>query len=776
MRRAFRILRRAFAALVVLVLLAGAAVGALIWLSLPGGDLTTAIPGLAAPVAITLDADAIPHIRAANAEDAAAALGFLHARERLFQMDLMRRQASGELAELFGARALPMDRFTRTLGLRRLAEADLPRLTPETRALLDAYARGVNAWIALRGRFAAPEFVVFGPPRPWTAVDSLLWGKFLSLFLSENWRVERARLLLDARLPRAAVDELWPPGAAAGHPEAALAPSPALARTAARLAAAIPEFPAPFTLPDTASNGWAVDGAHSVTGAPLLAGDPHLGMNFPSLWYLARLDWPGGTRAGATAPGVPFLVIGHNGHIAWTFTNTGADVQDLFVETLTDATHYATPDGPQPFVTRQERIRVRGAPDELLTVRQTRHGPVISDLVDPSGPILALAAADLAPDDLAPDGLLALNRARSVAEAGEAAGGITTPVQNLIVADATTIALYVTGRVPIRRAGDGARAVAGAEGAYDWTGWASGAQLPHVVAPATGRLVNANDRVAPADFPVFLGRDWFSDERARRIRQLLTATDRHGLADFAAMQTDIRDLTARDLLARLRTIRPDDGTAKAALALLDGWDGAARRNSPQPLIFIAWMQHFYADVLARIGVPEAARAAVAPWWQFVPYALSPAGAHWCGGDCDAMLAASLTEATTDLARRLGRDPAAWRWGQLHQAVFAHPVLRLLPVLGALTEGRIAVPGDGATIDRSVAETATFTDVHGPEYRGAYDLSDLDRSLFVMAPGQSGNPFSRASRNFLTRWRDGASVTLPAEAGSVAARITLTPGG
>ncbi|MBN9508130.1 MAG: penicillin acylase family protein, partial [Alphaproteobacteria bacterium] len=447
MRRALRLLRRVLVVLGTLVLLAAAVVAGLVWLSLPGGDLAAAIPGLSAPVAVTLDADGIPRIRAATEVDAAAALGFLHARERMFQMELMRRSASGELSELFGPATLPLDRMMRTLGLRQRVVADLPRLPPDTRALLDAYARGVNAWIALRGRFAAPEFIAFGAPRPWSAVDSLLWGKTMSLYLAGNWRVERARLVLDAIMPPATVDALWPP-AGGGQPEARAA-DPALARVAARLAAAIPTFPAPFTLPDTASNAWAVDGRHTATGAPLLAGDPHLGFGFPSIWYLVRIDTPGHVLAGATAPGVPLVILGRNDHIAWTFTNNGADVQDLFVETPVGKDQYATPDGPRPFILREEHIRVRGAPDEVLMVRETRHGPVISDLVDPHGPILALAAAELAPGDTAAVGLLALNRADDVEAAGQAAAQITSPVQNLTVADRSKIALFVTGRVPV---------------------------------------------------------------------------------------------------------------------------------------------------------------------------------------------------------------------------------------------------------------------------------------------------------------------------------------
>ncbi len=256
----------------------------------------------------------------------------------------------------------------------------------------------------------------------------------------------------------------------------------------------------------------------------MLAGDPHLALGFPAIWYLARIDTPDGTLAGATSPGIPLMVLGHNGHIAWTFTTNGADVQDVFVETPVDPDHYQTPDGPRPYTVREERIGVRGAPDQVLRVRETRHGPVISDLFDSKGVVLAVAMANLRPGDTAAEGLLELNRATTVAAAGKAAQRITSPVQNLMVADHDTIGMFVTGRVPIRKAGDGAMPVAGADGAHDWVGWASGEQLPHFVAPASGVLVNANERVASPDFPVYLGRDWFADWRARRIRALLAAT------------------------------------------------------------------------------------------------------------------------------------------------------------------------------------------------------------------------------------------------------------
>ncbi len=438
-------------------------------------------------------------------------LGFVHARDRLFQMDMMRRAASGRLSEVAGPSTLNYDRTMRTLGLRRQAVASYQALPADARSMLDAYARGVNAWIAAKGRFSAPEFLFLGAPEPWQPVDSLLWGETMGLWLSLNWRTELSRYALEPRLPQQKIDGLWPSAPGDGKPQAGLTATPQHADAARRLIDLLPQFPEPYTQASSASNAWAVDGQHTATGAPLLAGDPHLAFGFPSIWYLARIETPQGVLAGATAPGVPFLVLGHNGHIAWSITTTGADVQDIFVETPVGDDRYQTPDGPRPFTLHEERIKVRGQPDQILTVRETRHGPVISDLVG-AKQVLAVAMANLAPDNTAAAGLLALNQATNVDQAAKAAAMITAPVQNLLVADRERIALYVTGRVPIRRAGDGSAPVPG-DGSHDWIGWASGDQLPHYVAPASGRLVNANDRIAPPDFPVFLGRDWFGDWR-----------------------------------------------------------------------------------------------------------------------------------------------------------------------------------------------------------------------------------------------------------------------
>jgi penicillin G amidase len=768
MRAVIRGTRRLLFWLGFVVLLLAAVVTGMLWLTLPPRSQQARVPGLSGPVDIGFDTDGIPRVRAASATDAAAALGFVHARDRLFQMELMRRAASGRLSEIAGPATLATDRLMLTLGLRRRAVADYPTLPAETRAMLEAYASGVNAWIAERGRFSAPEFLYLGRPDPWQPADSLLWGEIMGLSLSLNWRTELSRQSLAGHVPQQLIDELWPPASSEGRPEAALAP--ALSHLASDLAAVLPRFPAPYTLPETASNEWAVDGRHTATGAPLLAGDPHLAFGFPSIWYLARIETPDGVLVGATAPGVPFLVLGHNGHIAWTFTTTGADVQDVFIETPAADNEYQTPDGPRPFTVREERIKVRGEPDQMLTVRETRHGPVISDLSNRNGPILAVSMANLAPGNTAAAGLLALNQAHDVDAAGKAAPMITAPVQNLLVADRQRIAFYVTGRVPIRRAGDGSVPVPG-DGSHDWIGWATGDQLPHIVAPASGRLVNANDRVAPPDFPIFLGRDWFGDWRATRIRELLDRSDRHTQADFARMQVDVHSDFARQVLPKLLAIPVTEDIPRRAQGLLRDWDGAMTIDAPQPLIFNAWLHYFYGRVLEQGGI---AVNDGGPLLEFVGYVLSPAGAHWCGGDCTSMLQTSLTDAISDLVRRFGNDPTQWRWGDAHPAIFAHPMLRPLPILGRFATLSIPSPGDDSTVDRGGPAYKQFQSVHGAEYRGVYDLADLDRSLFMMAPGQSGNLLSSHARDFLIRWRDGAAITLGPTPDATTATIRLTP--
>lgn len=745
-----QILRWTAGLLVLLLLLVSGTGAGLVWWSLPAAHQRVQIADMAGPVSVGFDADGIPLISAGSELDAATALGFIHARDRMFQMELTRRATTGRLSEIAGASTLPLDRSMRMLSLARRAAEDLPRLTPETRAVLDAYARGVNAWITARGRFSAPELIPFGAPAPWTTTDSLLWGKSMSLYLAGSWRAKLARA--------AAEQDFWPPQ---DHP---ISPD---ARLPTRWAALVPQFPAPFTQPSSASNEWAVDARHSATGGPLLAGDPHLGFTMPDLWYLVRIETPQGIRAGATAPGVPFLVLGHNNEVAWTFTTTGADTQDVFIETVLPDGRYLTPDGPQEFTTHEELIHVRGGQDERLRVRETRHGPVLSDLDPASGPVLAVAMAALAPNDTGMDGLRALGLARTVQDIGAAAALITSPVQNLLGADRITIGQFTTGRIPLRGDGDGTRPVPGADGAHDWTGFAAGDALPHVVAPESGRIVNANERVAPPDFPVFMGHDWFGDWRAQRIRTLLAATGKHDLDSFATMQLDPISAFAQAILPRLRRVTPAPGASTAALALLASWDGGMRMEQPQPLIFNAWMRVFTASYMKQQSIPAAAAGA---WYDLVAQALNPARDE----DAGPLLSQTLAVALAEIAARQGPDPVSWRWGEEHLAVFQHSLLGRLPLIGSAFTWSIPQPGDDTTLNRGGSRSPGWVSGHGAGFRGVYDLAALDQSRFAMTPGQSGHPFRRLASNLMQRWRDGTTLTLGPRTGTAREIVELTP--
>ena len=764
--------------------------------TLPAENGTVALPGLTAPVSVSFDRHGIPFIRARSDHDAAEALGYLHARDRIFQMDLMRRAAGGSLAALFGPAALYNDEEMRQLGTRDRAEADIAGLSPAARTLLQAYVDGVNAWITQRGRFAAPEYLLLGHPQPWTLTDSLLWGKMMGLWLSGNWRTELQRLALAAHLPPAKIDALWPsvPNAVT---EAAAQPllvppamrhasvfHPGLSVAAASVLIWMRYFPEPFTLPMQASNEWAVSGRLSATGAPLLAGDPHLAFGFPSLWYLARIDTPTESLAGATAAGLPFMIIGHNAHVAWTFTSTGADVQDIFIEHPTGHDlAYETPTGPQLFTTRLERIHVAGHADIVLTVRETRHGPVIGTAPDGKS-LLVVDMANLAANDTDADGLLMLNKAQSVADVETAAAHITSPVQNLLSADtAGNIGFFTTGRVPIRKQGDGAWPVDGADGQHDWTGFATGTALPHAINPPSGMLINANNPTVDRGFPVFMGADVFGDWRARRIRALLlTDNAQKTVDDFAQMQLDVTSLFAQDLLPRLLALRlPQDDPAAAAQNLLRFWSGTMTMTAPQPLIFNAWTHEFLARVLTQNKISDQSLPLLDENLLFAllgPGDNRAAESVWCDNNCTSLLHDALEMAVAKLRRQYGTNPKNWRWGDAHQAAFVDPFVSRLPVIGVLGRFSLAAPGDATTIN--VAAPAGigvngFTAVHGPELRAVSDLSNLNRSLFIIAPGQSGNLLDRHAGDLLQHWRDGADISLGPSPLTTDGNLQLYPG-
>lgn len=736
--------------LVACVLLAG---GVALWRTIPAKDMELRIAGLAAPVTITLDDAAIPRIRARSERDAAIALGFVHARDRMFQMEMMRRGAQGRLSEIAGSATLRNDRFVRLLGLARRAEADFLALDSETRSLLEAYSIGVNAWIGERGRLSAPEFLVLGAPEYWQPAHSLLWAKVMGLWLSGNWRTELERARLAGALPADRLWDLWPADRSAGRPDVA-----ALFGLD-RMLAAIPVFGEDAPLPDTASNAWAV--ARGAAGAPMVASDPHLAYGAPILWYLARIELPDGRFvAGGTVPGVPLVLIGRNADLAWGFTTTHSDTQDVFREPESAAR-----------VVRTEVIHVRGEPDVNMEVRETANGPVISDLDEmprADGEVLAVRMANLEPNDTAAAGFLALNRGRSIAEARAAAALITSPPQNLMVADRSGgIAMYLTGRTPLRGAGDGSM-----PGSVPWEGFVPFDELPHVENPESGLLVNANNRVSPPDHPAFLSREWFGDWRFRRIQQLLAEPALRDENRFAAIQMDAVSLLAREALPVLNALPRGSGVLGAAQALLAGWDGEMRQDLPQPLIWNAFMRRMPVLALRRAGVPTAPAGP-----EFLRFLLlDPEAGWWCGGDCRAMAALALAEAVTDLAQGYGADPAAWRWGQAHRAVFEHPILRGVPGLNRLIGLAVPAAGDDQTVQRQGPRggPSGFDAVHGAGLRMVADLSTPDGLFAIIGTGQSGNPLSSHWGDLLDPWHDGRLRRIGREPADTSGRIRLAP--
>ncbi|MCW2247051.1 penicillin amidase [Azospirillum fermentarium] len=788
-----RVLGWAAAAAVGLPLLAaGAAWGWLRWqVPAPGGD--AALPGLEQPVTVIRDADGIPHIRAASPRDAYAALGYLHAQDRLWQMEMARRAGAGRLSEALGGQPflLRTDRLMRTLGLYRRAEASLSALSPGTRAALDAYAAGVNAYLAHRREALPLEFQLLRlTPEPWRPADSVVWAKVMALRLSTNYRSEIHRARLLARLPPGRVEALFPPprpgapttlAALDGAPDGALegiGPD----RLAA-LAAALPPEPPGLGL---ASNEWVLDGRLTATGKPILANDPHLELEAPILWYLARIDAPGLSLAGATAPGMPFHLLGHNGRLAWGFTMTYSDTQDLFVERVdpADPSRYLTPGGSAPFVTRTETIAVSGAPSETITVRETRHGPVLSDLeggdLAGAGDVLALAFTGLGAADTSVEALHRLNRAGTGAEVRAALALHQSPQQNVAYATTDdTIGLIAPGWVPVRRRGDGRLPVPGWTGDYDWTGMIPFDELPQVENPPSGRLVNANNAVVGPDYPHLIAAEWPEPLRARRIAAMLDGGGPFTLDGVTAQQMDAVSTAAGDLLPLMLAVTPASPRAERAVALLTGWDRRMDRTRPEPLIFAAWQRELSRTLFAQDlgplfteGLWESAR--------LVQDALTAGSGGGCGpadDACAAVLSASLERALDGLAAGYGGDPAGWRWGDAHRAVLSHRLLSLIPGIGRLFDLSLPADGGNDTVNRGSHTLsnpgAPFAQVHGAGLRAVYDLADLDRSRFIIATGQSGNPLSPYWGNLVHRWRDGGFVEMPPEP-TPAARLTLHP--
>ena len=735
-----------------------------------GGKVTLA--GLDGSVSVVRDAHAVPHIFADTRLDAYRALGFVHAQDRFFQMEFMRRTAAGRLAEVIGPSGLRTDRFMRTLGIYRLAEASVEQLSPEARAVIDAYVEGVNGWMDAPDTKRPPEMIVLGLPfEPWRPADSAAWVRLMSILLSGDFRTELLRADLMQVLTADQINDLWP-----DEPDNApvtLGQTAPTANTFATLAAAIPDlFPQ-----GSASNEWVVSGDRSLSGKPLLANDPHLGFGAPGMWHLARIVTPDFTASGAALPGQPFFMIGRNNDMAWGLTTTHADTQDLFVERVDpdDPDRYLTPGGSLPFIVREETIRVRGrGTPEQLWVRTTRHGPVLSDISADAakaaapGTVIALAFAALRDDDRTAEAVHGMNSARTVPAFLSALRNFHAPMQNVVYAHrGGDFGFVAAGRLPVRRGGPGTRPFPGWTGAHDWTGFVPFDALPQRRNPANGVIINANNRVAARTYPHTISNDWPASFRAQRIEDLIADSARHSAGSFAAIQTDFLSLGARELTAAMLGALPANIRSQDVPAMMAAWDGSMAASRPEPLIYAAWSNALRHRLMDDELGPFADRyRGVRP--QVIARMLTDRTA-WCDRrgtealeTCPHIVGDSLDAAVAALREDHGTDATAWRWGNAHRATFEHPLLRFAGPLGALVAPRVETDGGDHTINRgtySWAMNSRFPHVHGAGLRVIFDMSDPAGSRYMIAPGQSGQFASPHYADLADQWRNGNYIML-----------------
>ncbi len=770
---------------------------ALIWYrgaSQPQVDGNLKLKGVEAAVDIVRDAEGIPHIYARSANDAYFALGFVHAQDRLWQLEMNRRIAAGRMAEVLGPKAVDTDRFLRTLGIRRNAEAIHARLSEDTRSALEAYASGINAYLDNRKGPLPPEFIITGAVAPthWEPVDSIGWQTMMAWDLGANWSQELLRMRMSQHLSLNQINEFLPPYP--GDPVMKTRDYTKLyqdlAGTTQQLAA-VAKIAPPSFVEGMGSNNWVLSGGLSETGKPLLANDPHLGLSAPALWYFAHLSAPGLNVIGATLPGIPAVVLGRNDRIAWGFTNTAPDVQDLYIEKINPANpaQYQTPDGWTEFKVRQEIIKVKGKPDVMIEVRETRHGPVISGAlpiiakapIDAKKHVIAFAWTALRPDDLTLQAGVKMNRAQNWDQFLEAAKDFGAPQQNMVFADIDgNIGFVAPGRVPVRKPENDLKGLAPAPGwdaRYDWASFIPFEELPRRYNPESQRVATANEKIVDAGYPHFLTSEWTPPYRANRIAELLDARPKHDMDSFAAIQKDHVSLAAQELLPLVRPTAPRSERAKAALYDLSKWNGSMDANSAAPLIFNAWMRELSRQIFAD----ELGEALMKDYWTQRNVHLSMVNVlknqngqgNWCRNvkaapadqpqTCVDLLSSSLDAALDDLGKRYGKDMAGWRWGDAHFALSEHRPFGKVAPLAKGFNIRIPTPGDTYTINvgryNLSDEAHPFANRHAASLRALYDLSNLENSRFIHSTGQSGNVFSPLYSNYSQRWANVAYLPM-----------------
>ncbi|WP_421788925.1 penicillin acylase family protein [Hyphobacterium sp.] len=737
--------------------------------SQPRTEGSVQVAGLSAEAHIVRDEFGVPHIFGETDEDIYFAIGYAHAQDRFFQMDMMRRYVHGELAALLG-HLNPATRYadarSRNRGYHLVAHAAVENADPEMRAAIEAYARGVNARLA-EGRHPPEYLFLQATPEPWELHDSAAVVVYMADSLAAGEYAEVANRELGEILSAEQFAEFLP-----GYPD--WAPTMLQSEDFPPLEPETPiEEPTTEAQPDfdDGSNAWVLSGDHTVSGEPLLANDPHLSLGAPGIWYFARLDLPQGAVVGATIAGSPLVVLGRNQVSAWGFTNTGFDVIDM--------QPYAA--GSLATTTRTEVIEVRGGEDITLTFRDAENGPVLNpdyfnlDVFGDQDVVLVSTA--LSRDNRVADVSLDLMLSQSWDEFVEAGRGFTAPMQNMHYAHIDgTIGYTTPGLLPIRDE-DG-----------NWTGYVPYEELPRVRNPISGRIASGNNRITPDNYP-YDTPGTYTAYRAERIEQRLDAVDQHSPESFQDIIMDVTSAQVARLLPALRDAQPQTEAGIQALSLIREWDGDMAAVRAEPLIYSLWYRDI-AEAIYGDELGEDFNRFLSSRRVFTENVLMGSDDHWCDDittdgneSCEQRLGIALDAAMARGIERFGPDIDNWTWGSAHQAVFDHPVFTGsgLPLLEDWFTVRQPVGGDSSTVNVAVfsVRAQSFDVFHGPSLRAIYDLSDLESSRFMHAPGQSGHPWSDHYRDLAPLWAAGESFEMrtdwgPEDAPANMRVLTLRP--
>jgi penicillin G amidase len=782
--------------------------------SFPQTSGRIAVKGLSKDVTVYRDKWGVPQIYADSAEDLMRAQGYVHAQDRFWEMDFRRHVTAGRLSELFGTTTLDTDKVVRTMGWRRVAEQELPLLRPDTRRNLEAYSQGVNDWLTAHPDTATQslEYSVLGlqrtgyRPEPWTPVDSLAWLKAMAWDLRSNLDDELGRALAATKVPQARVDQLYPAypydrnpvivaegkdagGGPVDEPRARTLPS-ALTKVSAAINA-MPELLGNGA-PGLGSNSWVVAGSRTNTGKPLLANDPHLAPAMPSLWYQEGLHCRALTAAcpydvsGFTFSGVPGVVIGHNQRIAWGFTNLGPDVSDLYLERVSGGT-YEYKGHQEPLLTRTEQIKVAGAKPVTITVRATRHGPLLSDAMDEArragnGLAVALRWTALDPGRTA-DAIGLLNAARNWPEFRTAAASFEVPAQNLVYADVDgNIGYQAPGRIPIRTKGDGTLPAEGWTGKQEWKGFIPFGDLPAAYNPKQGYIVTANNAATGPGYPHLLTKDWAYGYRAARIEQLIRQTPRMDVAGMGRIQLDDRNGFAPTLVPHL--LRVGSGPA---VGLLRSWDFTQGAGSAPAAYYNAVYRHLLLRTFDD-ELPDGARPDGGDrWFEVVRNLLDRPDDPWWDDvrtagvkeTRDDILRLAMKDADAEVRHRLGDDPAKWKWGDLHRLELRNETFGdsgIGPIEWLFNRGPLELAGGDSLVDATGSNAQTGYGVDWvPSMRMIVDLADTDRSRWVNLTGASGHAFDAHYWDQAKLWARGETTPMRSAPETIRreARKTLT---